>query len=475
MQMDMSEGGFKAAINPNCLLGCELSGRYLKGLAVDLVTPTRPLLVEIAFDGHVMMTARALGIVYGRQLGRYFPEADLTDLAALRELPGGFEFFLSDYLPLASPMNLTIRAISDGVEFGRLERVVDIGSETIQLLLPMAREHPLIRFSPISVEGDAINFVAACHLAEPEGVVAMGENCKIEMVKWDAAPQHELLGNHLHGLRLSARVVPIDAGAEARVFLTRNGVRLGGYGDYFYLPPNVLSTLENAIVPMPAQIDRVMSSLSKLDYLFTGYASFRVIQQIVAARTQMQLSSETAVLDWGVGCGRVARHFAHAGMRVTGVDIDPQNAAWCKQNLAGTYDAISSQPPTNLRSQSIDLVVGISIFTHLTEADQFLWLAELSRVLRPGGHALVTIQSEYALLRSATPMRRILTLIQSGIDDAVVGTRLDDVVGPQSDYYRETFHQHDYVRKTWSRWFDVVAIETGEHFSHQDYVVLRAR
>lgn len=473
--MDMSRGAFKAEINPNCLLGCELSGRYLKGLAVDLVTPTRPLLVEIALDGHVMMTARALGIVYGRQLGRYFPEADVTNLSAIREMPGGFEFFLSDYLPLASPMNLTIRAISDGVESGRFERVVDIGRETIQLLLPMARQRPLIRFSPISIEGDAINIVATCHLAEPDGIAAVGENCKIDMVKWDAAPQHELLGNHLHGLNLSVRVVPIDAGVEARVFLTRNGARFGGDGDCFYLPPNALSTLEKAIVPLPAQIDRVMSSVSKLDYLFTGYASFRVIQQILAARTPMQLSVETAVLDWGVGCGRVARHFAHAGMQVTGVDIDPQNAAWCKQHLTGTYDAISSQPPTSLKSRSIDLVVGISIFTHLTEFDQFLWLEELSRILRPGGFALVTIQSEYALLRSATPVRRMLTLLQSGIDDAVVGTRLDDVVGSESDYYRETFHQHEYVRKTWSRWFDVVAIETGEHFSHQDYVVLRAR
>ncbi len=44
-------------------------------------------------------------------------------------------------------------------------------------------------------------------------------------------------------------------------------------------------------------------------------------------------------------------------------------------------------------------VYSVSVFTHLDERGQFDWLAEVRRVLRPGGVALLTVHGEAAFQR----------------------------------------------------------------------------
>jgi SAM-dependent methyltransferase len=44
--------------------------------------------------------------------------------------------------------------------------------------------------------------------------------------------------------------------------------------------------------------------------------------------------------------------------------------------------------------QSFDFIYALSIFTHLTEPLQSFWVEELGRVLRPGGHLLLTVHGE---------------------------------------------------------------------------------
>jgi SAM-dependent methyltransferase len=118
----------------------------------------------------------------------------------------------------------------------------------------------------------------------------------------------------------------------------------------------------------------------------------------LAAEAGLNTTGRLDVLDWGCGCGRIARWLAPdvvgRGGRFTGCDLNPKLVAWCQANLPGRYIANGLQPPLPLEAESLDLVYAHSVLTHLTEATAGAWLAEVARVLRPGGCALLTFHDE---------------------------------------------------------------------------------
>lgn len=97
------------------------------------------------------------------------------------------------------------------------------------------------------------------------------------------------------------------------------------------------------------------------------------------------------VLDWGCGCGRIARHVGkHTPATVVGRDIDAFCVSWCEGRIPGDYKSCSLTPPLDLADSSIDFAYGFSVITHLPADDQRRWFAELGRVLKPGALLIVT-------------------------------------------------------------------------------------
>ncbi len=104
------------------------------------------------------------------------------------------------------------------------------------------------------------------------------------------------------------------------------------------------------------------------------------------------------VLDFGCGCGRIARRIAPAisasGGSYTGVDINAELVDWCSGALPGRYLRNSLHPPSPLPDAAFDLLFSVSVFTHLPRQRMQGWLADFKRVLRPGGLALVSFADE---------------------------------------------------------------------------------
>lgn len=116
-----------------------------------------------------------------------------------------------------------------------------------------------------------------------------------------------------------------------------------------------------------------------------------------------------AVLDFGCGCGRVARHWRSSfhdlyrrkderrveGPEIHGCDYNPDLVAWCADNLPGvrvTRNELS--PPLPYVSGSFDLIYALSVFSHLDEPLQRDWLAEFHRLLAPGGLLVLSVLGE---------------------------------------------------------------------------------
>ncbi|HEX5454365.1 MAG TPA: class I SAM-dependent methyltransferase [Stellaceae bacterium] len=114
-----------------------------------------------------------------------------------------------------------------------------------------------------------------------------------------------------------------------------------------------------------------------------------------------------AALDFGCGAGRILRYTkALPGYSVAGCDVNPDSVKWCQDNFIEVNVAINDvRPPAPFADESFDLVYSKSIFTHLPGDLCFLWLAELTRITKPSGCIILTVNGYAAIgLLAADPV-----------------------------------------------------------------------
>ena len=131
-------------------------------------------------------------------------------------------------------------------------------------------------------------------------------------------------------------------------------------------------------------------------------------------------------------------------------------------------------PPTVFQADAFDLVMGISVFTHLREPSQHAWLQELRRITRRGALLLVTIHGPAAGARANLSEEQYREWMSRGF----IATGLNvDLAGaiPDETYYVDSLHTHDYVRREWGRYFDVLRMVDSHIANHQDLVIMRKR
>jgi SAM-dependent methyltransferase len=170
-------------------------------------------------------------------------------------------------------------------------------------------------------------------------------------------------------------------------------------------------------------------------------------------------------LDFGCGPGRVLRVLGDIAdsVELHGTDVDEDAITWCRQNIPYAGFSIAPDiPPTSYADGWFDLVFNHSVFTHFDEEMQDAWLAELRRVLAPGGIAMLSVHSaeqwEQAIHDIAGAGENaddyVAELASHGIlfikDDLYVGS-----VHPP--YYHTTYHTPWYVFDHWQRFFRVRA------------------
>ena len=129
------------------------------------------------------------------------------------------------------------------------------------------------------------------------------------------------------------------------------------------------------------------------EYLASGQRDLQDMQDILA-RAGVSLEDLGNILEFGCGDGRMLRWLEHlAGTReVWGVDIHAGRIFWCKQHLSPALRFLTTTmvPHLPFEDRHFGFVFAGSVFTHIDDlADA--WIAELRRILRPGGKLFMTV------------------------------------------------------------------------------------
>ncbi|MCW3066647.1 MAG: hypothetical protein JWN32_3819 [Solirubrobacterales bacterium] len=94
-------------------------------------------------------------------------------------------------------------------------------------------------------------------------------------------------------------------------------------------------------------------------------------------------------LDAGCGTGRHARHLVDLGHEVLGVDLTPEMLVRAAANVPEARFVEADLRSIPADDEQFDLVVSGLALAHLADLD--VGVAELGRVLRPGGHLVISV------------------------------------------------------------------------------------
>jgi SAM-dependent methyltransferase len=157
-------------------------------------------------------------------------------------------------------------------------------------------------------------------------------------------------------------------------------------------------------LPPPKHLQVRVTGGYSPNFIESGFTSIYPCLSRAVQRAGKELTDFSKILDFGCGCGRVIRALSTLlpEAKLFGIDIDDEAILWLQQNYSkfGQFAVAPHLPPTAFQANMFDLVFGISVFTHLPEDMQFLWLAELARITKPGGYVILSTHGEgyyYAL------------------------------------------------------------------------------
>lgn len=145
------------------------------------------------------------------------------------------------------------------------------------------------------------------------------------------------------------------------------------------------------------------------------------------------LHSDTKILDFGCGWGRMARFFLKdvKAENLYGVDVDSDIIDTCNKIMHyGNYLAVEPFPPTTFQDNSFDVIYAYSVFSHLSEGAHIKWVSEFKRILKPDGLLLVTTQGR-SFLDFCASCRPKLTFLD----------KIKDVVGLYQPQYETLWHK----------------------------------
>ena len=169
------------------------------------------------------------------------------------------------------------------------------------------------------------------------------------------------------------------------------------------------------------------------------------------------------ILDFGVGFGRLIRHYYPFSAELHGCDVTDSAVTYSRGCYGDRATLASNEPlpPLPYKDESFDYIYANSVFTHIQTDSLGVWIDELARIARPGSCVIVSVFSPAPYLSHLT--EREFDRIETG----------DGYLEWGSSHVRQRllFATAERHQQWWGSHFEV--LEQRSHFKYQDHLVMR--
>jgi len=253
--------------------------------------------------------------------------------------------------------------------------------------------------------------------------------------------------------------------------------------DKLTLPPNFDPPIfvKSEALPLPPISERHGSVTSDEEYLdwwkFDKEIIFKFIKETFPNPENLH------IMDFGCSSGRILRHFysdiKNNNFKMYGCDISARRVQWIREFFPEDFEVYtgSIMPSLPFEDNSLDVIYGMSVFTHI----KFLWdawLLEMRRVLRPGGLLIQSVHTEYAyehFWRNRDNKEYI-----EALDSDFINYLNNNPKMPVNFIYfgnidsNNVFLKEKIVLKYWGRYFKEIRIQPPpEKYSYQNWVIAK--
>jgi len=222
-----------------------------------------------------------------------------------------------------------------------------------------------------------------------------------------------------------------------------------------------------------------------------GFAIYRLFRGIFEQH-RGRVSEFDALMDFGVGWGRVIRFFLKDldPAKLWGVDCLPEAIEASKvTNRWCNFELIEPLPPSRFADNSLDGVYCYSVYSHLSEDAHLRWLLEFKRILKPGGIFISTTRPR-SFIEYCGQVRKMDTIPPWAVGTAAAfpdeahwlrtydagdfchtatggGTTLSD------SFYGESAIPEQYIRHEWTKHMSVLEYISDPARCEQNVIVVQ--
>ena len=194
-------------------------------------------------------------------------------------------------------------------------------------------------------------------------------------------------------------------------------------------------------------------------------------EEVVAFAQDLQRRGAQRVLDLGCGAGRHVVYLAREGLNVCGTDISPRGLeytrAWLEQEGLHADLQLSDMTVIPYPDEYFDGIISTNVIHHNTLDNIRRCVAEMHRVLVPGGRALLIVQSKRGYRYGKGQQLEPDTFVHDSGPEAGIAHHFFDEAG-----LRDLFADFHILALTPDERDEV---EDGMHYLHSHWVVMVER